>query len=98
MKASYAEDFEIVEVDDDGYILSIKCKVCTEYLGEIRREIKRRGWRGAVYEGLTKYVDGVKGAHRGNILCHVKDGGLHQWAKTTKGGRFVFKRHERRAR
>ena len=33
-------------------------------------------------QGLLNFVDGVKGAHRGNFIRHIKAGGLHDWAKT----------------
>ena len=85
-KNAFAADFEITEVDDDNFIRGLRCKVCTTHLEAIRLESGRRNYRGAVLTALLNYVEGVKGAHRHNILQHVKAGGLHEWAKTTKGG------------
>ena len=74
------EDFDY-EVDEDDDIVLLKCKICTVYINEIRKEAKARNIRGNVLTGLLNFVDGVNGAHKGNFLRHIKANGLHDWEK-----------------
>ena len=85
------EDFEI-EVDGEDDVISLKCKVCSVNINEVRKEAKARNIRGNVLNGLLNLVDGVNGAHKGNIMRHVKADGLHDWAGkkfSTKGTDYV---------
>ena len=65
------EDFD-AEFDDDGDVILLKCKICTVNINEIRKEAKTRNIRGNVLQGLLNFVDGVKGAHIGNFMRHLK--------------------------
>ena len=60
----------------------LKCKVCTTYLGEIRKEARKRNIRGNVLDGILNYTDGVKYIQKGNFDKHIKSGSLHSWAKS----------------
>ena len=82
------KDFD-VDVDDEGNIARVRCKVCTSHINVIRQEAKRKGLRGNVLDGVLNYVDGADGAHKSNIMRHTWSGGrhtwsggLHDWAKT----------------
>ena len=67
--------FSNVDVDDEGNIARVRCKVCTPHINVIRQEAKRKGLRGNVLDGVLNYVDGVDGAHKSNIMRHTKSGG-----------------------
>lgn len=79
-KWSCSDDFDI-ELDDDDNVIKVTCKICVQYLQQIRVEARARDLRGSVLDSLLKYADGVKSAHKGNIEKHTKSGGLHDWAK-----------------
>ena len=68
------EDFD-VDVDDEGNIARVRCKVCTSHINVICQEAKRKGLRGNVLDGVLNYVDRVDGAHKSNIMRHTKSGG-----------------------
>ena len=61
----------------------LTCKVCTTYLGEIRKEAWIRNICGNVLDGILNYTDGVKYIHKSNFDKHFKSGPLHSWAKST---------------
>ena len=82
MKWDGSEDFDI-EIDENQDVLEVRCKICTTYLHDIRREARSRDIKGSVLKSLLNYVDGVRGAHKGNFMRHIKTGGLHEWAKHT---------------
>ena len=79
-KWSCSDDFDI-EVDSDDNVVKVTCKICTQYLQQIRVEARARDLRGSVVDSLLRYADGVNLAHKGNIEKHTKSGGLHDWAK-----------------
>ena len=79
------EDFD-VDVDVDGNVTKLRCKVCTVHINVIRQEANRRGLRGNVLNGVLNFVDGIEGAHKSNILRHTKADGLHNWAKSKYNG------------
>ena len=81
-KNNFKVDFDY-EVDENDDLSVLKCKVCTTYLGEIRKEARIRNIRGNVLDGILNYTDGVKYIHKGNFDKHVKSGSLHSWAKST---------------
>ncbi|KAK6178299.1 hypothetical protein SNE40_013101 [Patella caerulea] len=83
LKWSFNSDFTIVEETNDSTIKKIKCDVCEKHLIEIRREAAKRNIKGFVLKGVLNYADGVSYVHKGNILRHIKAGGLHDWAKRT---------------
>ena len=58
------EDFDL-DVDEDGNVTKLRCKVCTVHI-----EAKTRGLRGNVLNGVLNFVDGIDGAHKSNILRH----------------------------
>ena len=45
-KWSFPEDDFEYEVDEEGYITKLKCKVCYNYLSQIKEEARRRLLRG----------------------------------------------------
>ena len=74
-------DFDY-EADENNDLSVLKCKVCTTYIGEIRKEARIRNIRGNVLDGILNYTDGVKYIHKGNFHKHVKSGSLRSWAKS----------------
>ena len=52
------EDFD-VDVDDEGNIARVRCKVCTSHINVIRQEAKRKGLRGNVLTGWTEHINQI---------------------------------------
>lgn len=82
-KYFFKEDFLIEDQDDEGNILKLQCKICSENLPDIRREAKRRNIKGVVLDGILNYADGVYYIHKANIMRHIRSDSLHDWAKKT---------------
>ena len=61
--------------------MKVTCKICTQYLHQIRVEAKARDLHGPVVDSLLRYVNGVTSAHKGNIEKQTKSRGLHGWTK-----------------
>ena len=64
-KRNISEKFHIfvsfpfnAEVDEDGDIISLTCKICHDNLAEIRKEARSRGYKGIV-SGIESYADGT---------------------------------------
>ena len=60
--------------------------MCIVHINVIRQEAKTRGLRGNVLNGVLNFVDGIDGAHKSNMLRHIKADGLHNWAKSKYNG------------
>ena len=81
LKWQHSADFDH-EVDENDDLSFLKCKVCTSYLREIRKEAWIRNIHGNVLDGILNYTDGVQYIHKSNFDKHVKSGSL-PWAKST---------------
>ena len=68
------------DVDDEGKVRNLKCKICSQKWPEIQLEIKRRQLRGSVAESTKSYIDGVNYVHKGNIERHCRPTSLHEFA------------------
>ena len=63
-KWAFKDDFE-AEVDDEGYVKSLVCKICRDHLVEIRREARSRNiLKGSVAAAIDRYADGITHIHR----------------------------------
>lgn len=79
-KWPFMNDFT-VECDEVGWLLELRCKICTEKYQEIRKEAKSRKISGPPLDSIINYIDGVKYIHKANVMKHIKNGSLHAWAK-----------------
>ena len=61
--------------------MKVTCKICTQYLQQIRVEARAGDFCGLVVDSLLRFADGINSAYKGTIKKYAKSGGIYDWAK-----------------